>query len=94
MDPTKPFDVAIELAELSELSYERQARIEELEAELEEARKDGERLTYVISKSNDGGGWLMDHVWDEAPYMEECTDGQLSIRAHIDAARAAEGGKG
>ena len=66
-------------------------RIEELEKELAEAREDAARLTYIIHESNEGNGWLEDGVWDEAPHMEECTDGQLSIRAHIDAARAREG---
>lgn len=52
-----------------------------------EARKDSERLTYIIDRSNNGEGWLCDSVWDEAPYIDECTNGQLSIRAAIDAAR-------
>lgn len=63
------------------------ARIAELEAELAEARKDGERLSWMIDVSNSGMGWIEDAVWDSAPDIEGCHDVQVLIRAAIDAAR-------
>ena len=54
---------------------------------LAEAEEDSERLTWVIEQSNAGNGWLDDGVWDSAPYIEDCDDVQIIIRAAIDAAR-------
>ena len=76
-------------------------RIAALEAELEakhqqyvgaviqlaEARKDGERLSWMVDVSNSGMGWIEDAVWDSAPDIEGCHDVQVLIRAAIDAAR-------
>lgn len=61
-----------------------------LEAELAEARKDGERLSWMIEVSNAGMGWIEDAVWDSAPDIEGCHDVQVLIRAAIDAARGSK----
>ena len=52
-----------------------------------EALEDSKRLEWVIEQSNDGNGWLDDGVWDSAPYIEDCDDVQIIIRAAIDVAR-------
>jgi len=54
---------------------------------IREARKDGERLSWMIDVSNSGMGWIEDAVWDSAPDIEGCHDVQVLIRAAIDAAR-------
>jgi len=64
-------------------------RVKALEQELAEARKDSERLTYMIEQSNIGNGWLQDHVWDKAAKLcpmnwEEADDIQKWVRASID----------
>jgi len=98
MDHNKPFDYVAELAALSEWNFKRQARIEEIEAELAEARKDGERLDWLHER--------MAHVteWTKGRFVVETRryGGSRWMtkpiyktpRAAIDAARAADGGKG
>jgi hypothetical protein len=43
-----------------------QLRIEALVVENAALRADAQRLTWIIHESNTNGGWLADHVWDDA----------------------------
>ena len=66
-------------------------RVKELEQELAEARKDSERLTYMIEQANIGNGWLQDHVFEAAAMLcpldyDEADDVQKWARAAINAA--------
>jgi len=104
MDHNKPFDYVAELAALSEWNFKRQARIEALEAELVAARKDGERLDWLESLQLHEG--IFGHSMQGRDLL--CRSGDWTCgnnvlggwfngktpRAAIDAARAAEGGKG
>jgi hypothetical protein len=64
-------------------------RAEELGRELQEARRDTERLDWLIDQSNQGNGWLDDSVWDAIPAYAD-SDPKDAIRAAIDgAARSA-----
>jgi hypothetical protein len=53
---------------------------------------DSERLTWMINESNSAGGWIADHVWDDATKLcavdyDEADDVQKWVRAAIDAMR-------
>ena len=72
--------------------YIYKAAFDAVTAELAEAREDAARLTYMIDQSNQGNGWLQDHVWDEAARLcpldtKEAENVQKWGRAAIDAAR-------
>lgn len=81
------------MAEAYRKKWERgNARIAQLEAELAEARKDSERLAWLISASNEGASdYLSDALWDDASkfFFEEIPIADC-VRAAIDAARGAK----
>jgi DNA repair exonuclease SbcCD ATPase subunit len=69
----------------------RAERQRELEAELAAARADAERLDCIVAWSNDGDGWLEDHVWDEMNDIFSEDEGigpYEAFRALIDRERA------
>ena len=87
----KPFDFVAELAELSAGNFRKQARIEELEAQLEESKKDSERLEWLFDilslTDNDGDAKALSLA---NQVMRKCAGIVDSPRAAIDAARGAK----
>ena len=63
---------------------------EAMALEIAALRADAERLTWIIQGSHTNGGWLADHVWDDATLIcpvdyDEADDVQKWVRAAIDA---------
>lgn len=69
-------------------------KLADLERRLAEARRDSERLTHMIDRSNAGFSWLHERVWEQAAQLcpldaDEAEDVQKWVRAVIDADIAA-----